>query len=92
MTKGLDKVAIFTDTNASAICLRNLEKEPQVVKPSWDDTRDDAIPNGEGTGFVYRSNDNSVLVFTKYVGTSTILSRRRPLQQHLPGSLDRLKQ
>ena len=32
MTRSLDKVAIFTDTNASAIYLRNLKKEPQVVK------------------------------------------------------------
>ena len=86
MTKSLDKVAIFTEM-LLPFFLRNVEKEPQVVKPGWDDTGDDVILKREGTGFVYRSNDNSVFVFTKHVGTNTILSRRRPLQQHLPGSL-----
>ena len=42
MTQTLAKVAIFTDTNASAIYLRNLN-EPQVVKPGWDDTGDIVI-------------------------------------------------
>lgn len=85
MTRSLDKVAIFTDTNASTIQLRNLKKEPQVVKPGWDDTGNDVVLKGEGTGFVYRSNDNSVLVFTKHVGTSTILSRRRPFTTEFVG-------